>query len=241
MYDQDPKQPSASVNQGEHDMNKKEGRSLTMIIGLAAIGILSFLFAKFIFTLVPAIIASFFKPIWSGDVSQILLEGFFKIVLLLGYIYAVSLTPLMKRVFQYHGAEHKVINTYESGEMLTVENVKQHSRLHLSLRLKFYPFYGDHQYCSLFLCPNESLWLRLLYRVLLIPVDLGVAYEVLRLTNKVRDIPFLRWLGYPGLWLQLLTTKDPDSDQIEVAIRAFEKMRTRESTLEEAKRVTNVL
>lgn len=241
MYEQDPEQPPVSVNQGEHDMNKKEGRSLSMIIGVAAVGILSFLFAKFVFTLIPAVAANFFKPIFSGDVSQILLEGFFKIVLLLGYIYAVSLTPLMKRVFQYHGAEHKVINTYESGESLTVENVKQHSRLHYRCGSSFILFTAIISIVLYFFVPTNPLWLRLLYRVLLIPVDLGVAYEVLQLTNKVRDIPFLRWLGYPGLWLQLLTTKQPDGDQIEVAIRAFQKMRDRETTLEEAKRVTNVL
>ncbi|MCQ2011493.1 MAG: DUF1385 domain-containing protein [Sporolactobacillus sp.] len=222
-------EPGAKVETTEEP---KKGFHLEAVIGLTAIGIISFLFAKFIFTLVPAFIASLFEPIISGTVAQVLLEGFFKILLLIGYVYFVSLTPIMKRLFQYHGAEHKVINTFESGDELTVVNVRNHSRLHYRCGSSFILFTAIISIFLYFFVPTEPLWLRLVYRIALIPLDLGLAYEILRLTNKVRHIPVLKWLGYPGLWVQLLTTKEPDDDQIEIGIHAFEEMRRRESVIE---------
>ncbi|MDN3956246.1 DUF1385 domain-containing protein [Sporolactobacillus laevolacticus] len=227
VYDEEPGQTEA-----KQEVSKK-GFHLETVIGLTAIGILSFLFAKFIFTLVPAFIANLFEPIISGDIAQVLLEGFFKILLLIGYVYFISLTPMMKRLFQYHGAEHKVINTYESGAALTVANVREHSRLHYRCGSSFILFTAIISIFLYFFVPTEPLWLRLIYRIALIPLDLGLAYEILRLTNKVRHIPVLGWLGYPGLWVQLLTTKEPDDDQIEIGIHAFEKMRHRESVIEQ--------
>lgn len=222
-------EPGAEVAKKEEE---KKGFHLETIIGLTALGIVSFLFAKFIFTLVPAFVASLFEPIISGDVAQVLLEGFFKIMLLVGYVYFVSLTPIMKRLFQYHGAEHKVINTFESGVTLTVANVRKHSRLHYRCGSSFILFTAIISIFLYFFVPTEPLLLRLVYRIALIPVDLGLAYEILKLTNKVRHIPVLKWLGYPGLWVQLLTTKEPDDNQIEIGIRAFEEMRRRDSAIE---------
>ncbi|GIN85509.1 membrane protein [Heyndrickxia sporothermodurans] len=196
----------------------------TMILGVATLGILSFLFGKFIFTLVPAILASFTKPIFSSDVSQVLIEGLIKLILLLAYIYFVSLTPLIKRVFQYHGAEHKVINTYENNLELTVENVQSQSRLHYRCGSSFILFTVIVGVFVYMLIPVDPLWLRLVDRLALIPIVLGISFEVLQLTNKLRNIPVLRYLGYPGLWLQLLTTKEPTDDQVEVAIASFNQL-----------------
>lgn len=196
----------------------------TMILGVATLGILSFLFGKFIFTLVPAILASFTKPIFSSDVSQVLIEGLIKLILLLAYIYFVSLTPLIKRVFQYHGAEHKVINTYENNLELTVENVQSQSRLHYRCGSSFILFTVIVGVFVYMLVPVDPLWLRLVDRLALIPIVLGISFEVLQLTNKLRNIPVLRYLGYPGLWLQLLTTKEPTDDQVEVAIASFNEL-----------------
>ncbi|HET7658229.1 MAG TPA: DUF1385 domain-containing protein, partial [Bacillales bacterium] len=88
--------------------------------------------------------------------------------------------------------------------------------------------------------PTDPLWQRLLDRILLIPVVLGFAFETLQLTNKLREIPVLRYLGYPGLWLQLLTTKEPDSDQVEVAIRSFEEMKQREEEYQSVQADTKI-
>ncbi|HEX7065088.1 MAG TPA: DUF1385 domain-containing protein [Bacillales bacterium] len=205
---------------------------MTLILGVAVVGVLSFLFGQFVFVVVPAWAAHLFQPIFPGHIIQNILEGAFKIALLLGYIYSISITPLMKRVFQYHGAEHKVINTYENGAALTVENVKNHSRLHYRCGSSFILFTAIIGIIIYFFVPTDPLWERLLYRIVLIPVVLGLSFETLQLTNKLRNIPVLRYLGYPGLWLQLLTTKEPNGEKIEVAIQSFNKMKQREEQMQ---------
>ena len=208
----------------EKEQSEQETSKLTMILGVAAVGVLSFLFSKFIFTLVPVFIAELFSSIAPGKTAQILLESFFKLALLLGYLSLISMTPFIRRVFQYHGAEHKVINAYERNLPLTVENIQAQSRLHYRCGSSFILFTVIVGMFIYFLVPADPLWLRLVNRVLLIPVVLGVSFEVLQLTNAVRNIPVLKYLGYPGLWLQLLTTKEPSDDQVEVAILSFEKL-----------------
>ncbi|PAQ16310.1 hypothetical protein CD798_02840 [Bacillaceae bacterium SAOS 7] len=201
-----------------------EPSKLAMVLGVAAIGILSFLFGKFIFTLVPVFLAESTRSIFSSDMEQIVIEGVFKLILLLVYIYLISLTPMIKRVFQYHGAEHKVINAYENNQPLTVENVQAASRLHYRCGSSFILFTVIVGMFVYTLVPTEPLYVRVLNRIALIPVVLGISFEVLQFTNKLRDVPVLRFLGYPGLWLQLLTTKEPTDDQVEVAIASFEKL-----------------
>lgn len=209
---------------GEEEDKSEETSKLTMAIGVAAVGVLSFLFSKFIFTLVPVFLAEMLSFIAEGKTAQILLESFFKLALLLGYLSLISMTPFIRRVFQYHGAEHKVINAYERKLPLTVENIQAQSRLHYRCGSSFILFTVIVGMFIYFLVPADPLWLRLVNRVLLIPVVLGVSFEVLQLTNAVRNIPILKYLGYPGLWLQLLTTKEPDDEQVEVAILSFEKL-----------------
>ncbi|MCZ2260095.1 DUF1385 domain-containing protein [Sporosarcina sp. G11-34] len=208
----------------EKEQETEETSKLAMVLGVAAVAVLSFLFGKFIFTLVPVFLAEMLQSIAPGKTAQILLESMFKLILLVGYITIISMTPLIKRVFQYHGAEHKVINAYENNLPLTVENVQAQSRLHFrcgSSFMLFTVFVGMFIY---FLVPTDPLWLRILNRILLIPVVLGISFEVLQLTNALRNIPVLKYLGYPGLWLQLLTTKEPDDQQVAVSIASFAKL-----------------
>ncbi|PIC62759.1 hypothetical protein CSV79_15345 [Sporosarcina sp. P13] len=208
----------------EVEVKEEETSKLTMFLGVAAIGVLTFLFSKFVFTLVPVFLAELFQPIAPGKTAQIMLESLFKLILLLTYIGLISMTPLIKRVFQYHGAEHKVINNYENNLAMTVENVQSQSRLHYRCGSSFILFTVIVGMFIYFFVPTDPLWLRVVNRILLIPVVLGVSFEVLQLTNAVRNVPVLRYLGYPGLWLQLLTTKEPDDQQVEVAIASFEKL-----------------
>ncbi len=214
------------VTPGEEAEHVEEsGSKLQMILGVAVVGILSFLFGKFAFTLIPVFIADFFSKWIDGKVGQVLLESGIKLLLLLTYLYFISLTPLIKRVFQYHGAEHKVINCYEAGMEINVKNVQAQSRLHYrcgSSFMLFTVFVGMFLY---FFVPTDPLWLRIVDRILLIPVVLGVSFEVLQATNACRNIPVLRYLGYPGLWLQLLTTREPLDEQVEVAIASFNMLR----------------
>lgn len=223
-FDVDPKEDAS--------IKETEVSKLTMYLGVAAIGVISFLFGKFAFTLIPVFLAELTKPIFPSDFAQVMVESLFKLILLLSYIYFVSLTPLIKRVFQYHGAEHKVINTYEAGVELTVENVQAHSRLHYRCGSSFILFTVIVGMFVYLLVPTSPLWLRIVDRLLLIPVVLGIAFEILQLTNKLRDIPVLKYLGLPGLWLQLLTTKEPNNEQVEVAILSFKELLRREKETE---------
>ncbi|WP_168119262.1 DUF1385 domain-containing protein [Paenibacillus sp. HB172176] len=220
-------QDGAAVSGEMPAEEKKSGFSLSMIVGVAVAGVISFIFGKLIFTVAPAALEQIlFKSVFESQIGHNLIEGLIKIVLLLAYLYVISMTPLIKRLFQYHGAEHKVITTYEAGEALTVDNVKKHTRLHYRCGSSFIVFtviVGVIIY-SLPMFHWDSMWERIYIRVLLLPVTLGVSYEVLRLTNSVRDVPFLHFLGYPGLWLQLLTTKEPNNEQIEVSIASFNRM-----------------
>lgn len=202
---------------------KKESK-LVMILGIGLVGVLSFVISKLIFTVTPAIVANFFHTIVPTKTGQVLLEGFFKLLLLLGYIYLISLTPLIKRVFQYHGAEHKVINAYENNVPLTVEHIQQQSRLHYRCGSSFILFTVIIGVFVYMFVATDPLWWRIVNRILLIPIVIGLSFEFLQITNKLRHIPILKWLGYPGLWLQLLTTKEPDDDQVEVAIHSFKKV-----------------
>ncbi|MBM7604607.1 uncharacterized protein YqhQ [Metabacillus crassostreae] len=213
---------------------KKNDSKLSMWLGIAAVGVLSFFFGKVIFTLLPVFLAEFLRPLVPSDFGQIAVEGAFKLLLLLAYIYAISFTPLIRRVFQYHGAEHKVINAYESNLSLTVENVQSSSRLHYRCGSSFILFTVIVGVFVYTLVPTEPLWSRVVNRLALIPVVLGISFEVLQLTNKVRDLPVLRFLGYPGLWLQLLTTKEPTNDQVEVAIASFNELLRMEKETETA-------
>ncbi|MFV9510811.1 DUF1385 domain-containing protein [Tepidibacillus sp. LV47] len=211
---------------------------LTMILGVSIVGILSFIFGKLLFTALPAALAQIlFGTLVPNQFINNLIEGLIKILLLLGYILAIATTPFVKRLFQYHGAEHKVINTFEAGEELTVENVKKHSRFHYRCGSSFMiltVIIGVLIY-SIFnvYFPYHSIWDRVLQRIILIPVVIGVSYEFLRFTNAVRDIPILKWLGLPGIWLQHFTTKEPDPKQIEVSIASFKRMIELDTTPDE--------
>lgn len=161
-----------------------------------------------------------------------LVESLVRIAIFLAYLWAISLMADIRRVFQYHGAEHKTIAAWEHGEVLTPRAVDRYSTLHVRcgtnflimvmlLALVVYTLAG-----VLVPAPEGNVWLQVGYhvalRVVLLPVVAGLAYEGLRLGARAGDHPVVHALMKPGLWLQLITTKPPTSDQIEVAIRAFE-------------------
>jgi uncharacterized protein YqhQ len=196
-----------------------------LVMSVAVVGILSFLVSKLIFTLVPMFVEHFlFKGLFSNFILHNLFEGVIKIALLLGYLYAIGLTPPVKRLFMYHGAEHKVISAYEGGSDMSVADVQKYSRLHYRCGSSFIVFtviIGVIIYCFF---DYHSWQERMVQRIVLIPVVIGVSFEVLKFTNSVRSIPFLRFLGYPGLWLQKLTTKEPDDSMVEVSLASFNRM-----------------
>jgi uncharacterized protein YqhQ len=205
---------------------EKEKWNITMILGVALVGVLSFVVGKLIFTLVPTFVESMiFGQAFENKILHNLLEGVIKILFLLIYLWFISQTPIVKRLFQYHGAEHKVISAFEAGSDMSVADVQKYSRLHYRCGSSFIIFTVIVGVIIYSFFSWDTLGERIMQRLLLLPVVLGVSYEVLKWTNALRDIPVLKWLGVPGLWLQLLTTKEPNDDQVEVSIASFNRMR----------------
>ena len=214
--------------EGEAEAKPKEPGFLErsgLVLGVVAVGILSFLASKLIFTLVPMFVEQFlFQGLFANYILHNLIEGVIKIGLLLGYLYAIGLTPPVKRLFMYHGAEHKVISAYEGGSDMSVADVQRYSRLHYRCGSSFIVFTVIVGVIIYSFFVYHSWQERMVQRIVLIPVVIGVSYEVLKFTNSVRDLPFLRFLGYPGLWLQKLTTKEPDDSMVEVSLASFNRM-----------------
>ena len=150
-----------------------------------------------------------------------IIEGVIRIVIFILYVAAISLMPDIKRVYRYHGAEHKCINCIEHGHTLTVENVMKSSKQHKRCGTSFLLFVMLVSVILFFFIRVESPAWRLLLRLLLIPVIAGISYELIRLAGRTNHI-LVKIISAPGLWLQRLTTKEPDEQMVEVAIKAVE-------------------
>ena len=149
-----------------------------------------------------------------------IVEGVLRLLIFLLYIWGISLTSDIRRVYEYHGAEHKTIWTYESGEELTVENVKKHSRLHPRCGTNFLLIVMVVSIFVFAFLGWPNLAERMISRILLMPVVAGISYEMIRIAARTES-PFVQALFKPGLYLQYLTTREPHADQIEVAIEAM--------------------
>lgn len=148
------------------------------------------------------------------------MEGILRMVIFITYLALVAQMKDMKRVFQYHGAEHKTIACYEAGEELTVENVKHHRRFHPRCGTSFLLFVMIVSIILFSLLPRTGIILRMLMRLALLPVVAGLSYEIIKLAGRSKN-KCVAWLTKPGLWLQKLTTNEPDETQIEVAIASM--------------------
>ena len=158
---------------------------------------------------------------WMGDrFFRSLFEGIIRIGLFLLYIILCTQMSDMKRVFQYHGAEHKTIFCYESDEPLTVENVRKHTRFHPRCGTSFLVIMLLVGIIVGLFIPITDPILRTIVKILLLPVSCGVGYEIIKLCGKY-DNTFTHILAAPGLWAQRITTKEPDDSMIEVAIKAM--------------------
>ena len=154
-----------------------------------------------------------------------LVEGVIRIIFFLIYILAISRMKDIHRVFQYHGAEHKTVYTYEAGEELTVENARKYTTLHPRCGTAFLMIVLIISILIYSLAGNPTLWLKILSRLLLLPVVAGISYEALRFSGKEYDNHWwVRMLVKPGLWLQKLTTAEPTDDMLEVAIASIKRV-----------------
>jgi uncharacterized protein YqhQ len=156
-----------------------------------------------------------------GGVVFNVVEGIIRLSFLLVYLAAVSRIRDLKRVFQYHGAEHTAINAYEAGVELNVENARRYPRFHARCGTSFLLIVMVISILLFSLVPNFGYWVRLSYRILLIPVIASVSYELLRLSDRYKDSRIMKIITAPGLALQQLTTQPPDDKMIAVAIEAI--------------------
>lgn len=177
-----------------------------------------------LFFLLPVGLAHLLEAYVPGHFLQNLLEGLFRILIFLLYVVAISFMKDIQRVFEYHGAEHKTIHTYEAGQELTVENARPYSTLHPRCGTSFLLFVMVISILVFSLTGTTDLVIRFLSRVLLLPVVAGVSYEFLKFTGKYQHLALIHLLSIPGLWLQKLTTREPDDSQLEVAICALQKV-----------------
>lgn len=174
-----------------------------------------------LFMILPYIASEAAGKIIHNEYGILLMEGVIRIVIFLGYIVLISQMEDIKRVFMYHGAEHKTINCLEAGVELTTENVDNYSRLHKRCGTSFIFIVMIISMVFFFFIRVDTIWLRIVLRLLFLPLVAGVSYEFIRLAGS-SDHPLVQIFSKPGLALQKLTTKEPDHSMIEVAIASVE-------------------
>ena len=189
--------------------------------GMAATVALSLLLSVVLFFLLPHGITSLVDRWLPGSILKNLFEGFVRLSVVILYILAIGRVSEIRRVFGYHGAEHKTINAYEAGAELTTEEVARHSTRHPRCGTGFLLTVVLVSVLVFALAGWPALWLRLLSRVVLVPVIAAVSYELLRLGARFYHVPFVRVLLAPSLALQGLTTREPDESMLEAAITAL--------------------
>ena len=216
---------TASADSKEKKDDKKNGEGSGLGILLTAISVLLGLaMGVFLFMFLPSFVTSQLNKLFSDGLGwwKNLIEGLLKVVIFIGYLLLALLMKDIRRTFEYHGAEHKTIFCYEAGEELTPENVKKYKRFHPRCGTSFIVviLIIGIVFSSLpFITWNNAL-LRTLVKLLFLPVTVAVGYEYIRFAGRHDNI-VTRILSAPGLWLQRITTREPDLDQIEVAIRAL--------------------
>ena len=183
-----------------------------------------------LFMYIPYFISDKLKLMGENELSFNLLAGIIRIIFLVGYIYTISLMEDVKRVFQYHGAEHKAIYCFEKGNELTVENVRNESRFHPRCGTSFILIVAINTILLFAILDTvivanygeySSVITRVLTHLLFIPLVAGLSFEVLKLSDRFSNIPLVNLMIKPGLWLQNLTTREPDDEQIEVGIESI--------------------
>jgi len=201
------------------EKKKEPEKSSSLMTALAVI--ISLAISILLFMVLPVLISNLFTKLITNTYLLYLLEGILRILIFIGYILAASQMKEIKRVFMYHGAEHKVINCIENGFELTVENVKWQTKAHKRCGTSFMLFVMIVSLVFFVIIRPKTLYWRIMTRILLVPAIAGVSYEFIRFAGR-SESKLVNVLSKPGLWLQALTTKEPDEDMIEVAIKSVE-------------------
>lgn len=201
-------------------LEKKLGHNMMKVLGGFA-AVLGVALAAVLFIFIPTGLSSLLKPLIGTGVGLSLIEGLIKVIILVGYMWLCSRMKDMRRVFEYHGAEHKSVACYEAGLPLTVENVRPQRRFHprCGTSFLFLVVFISIIVGSFISWDNPAI--RMLLKLALIPVVVGISYELIKLAGRSDGI-LTRIISAPGMWLQRITTCEPDDSQIECAIAALE-------------------
>jgi len=186
-------------------------------------------FAVAVFFLAPLLIAGFFSNQIGAGWLNLTVEGLIRLGLLIGYLYLIGRVPDIQRIFGYHGAEHKAVNAMENGESLDIPHVREASRVHIRCGTGFLLLVVVVSIVVFAFVGSPSLLIKIVSRVLLVPVVAGIAYELMRLGAANYRYRIVRWLLAPGLALQGLTTREPDDSMIECAIGALNRVICRDN------------
>ena len=203
----------------EKEQKPNTEKTEALITGLTVV--FAIVIAVGIFMLLPLWLVNLLSGVIQSQAALAVLEGAVRLVIFIGYIVAISQMNDIKRLFMYHGAEHKVINCIEQGKELTYSNIKKQSRYHKRCGTNFTMVVMLISVILFLFIHTETLWLRYVLRILLVPVIAGISYECIQLAGK-SESGIMNALSKPGLWLQKLTTREPDSQMIEVAICSLE-------------------
>jgi uncharacterized protein YqhQ len=215
---------TASLTSPSDDMAPPQIGGVTMVITL----MISLGFAILVFFLAPLFIASLFhSPVGDGWLNLVI-EGVIRLGLLLGYLYLIGRIPDIQRVFGYHGAEHKAINAMEQGDPLDIPHVRRASRVHTRCGTGFLLIVMVVSIFVFAFVVTPSLPLKVLSRIVLVPVVAGISYELMRLGAANYRFRIVKWLLAPGLALQGLTTREPDDSMIECAITSLKRVMQRD-------------
>lgn len=183
--------------------------------------VISVVVAVGIFIVLPYFISSLFENFIRNRSLMAIIEGVIRIALFLLYVWGISAMKDIRRLYQYHGAEHKCINCIEKGRPLTVHNVMRSSRLHKRCGTSFIFFVMLVSIVLFFFIQVDNVAEKVILRILLMPVVAGISYEIIRLAGRTDNI-FIKILSAPGMWIQRMTTKEPDESMAEVAIASVE-------------------
>ena len=198
-------------------------------IALVFTVLISLGFAVAVFFLAPLLIVGFFSNQIGGGWLNLTIEGLIRLGLLIGYLYLIGRIPDIQRIFGYHGAEHKAINAMENGESLDIPHVREASRVHIRCGTGFLLLVVVVSIVVFAFVGSPSLLIKIVSRVLLLPMVAGIAYELMRLGAANYRYRIVRWLLAPGLALQGLTTREPDDSMIECAIAALNRVISRDT------------
>ncbi|MBU2536513.1 MAG: DUF1385 domain-containing protein [Chloroflexota bacterium] len=207
---------SANVSLEEEE-EEITGKAVWLMIATAV------LLAVVLFLIIPLFLTRLFNPYISSSLVFHLIEGAIRLVIFIAYLKLVGLLPDIRRIFTYHGAEHKAVNAYEHGASLEVETVKTHDKAHVRCGTSFLFVVLVIAIVVFALVGRPALWLMVLSRILLIPVIAALGYEFIHFGARHTNNPLVKAVLLPGLWLQGMTTKEPEDDQIEVALAALKK------------------